>query len=167
MAGKRKIKKTKQSTGEEKKPTVVVYFDEPTTEDVLKLNQAVEVVLMEAHALSKPLYLWCLFIQAKIKGVVAAYRTEVKALPDDEAYNKEMGKFPLDANPQQIEEKLKNKFPKYFATMKELWERPVNLEIEKAKADWLKNCQNSSGVVSLSKIDAFDDLAALAEFLYE
>jgi len=167
MATKRKVKRPSKPTSGETKKTPVVYFEDLKTEDVLKLNQAVEIVQMEAHALSKPLYLWCLFIQAKIKKTVANYRAKVKELPDDEKYNKEMGNFPLDANPQQVEEKLKKKFPDYFAAMKELWEEPANLEVEKAKAEWLKNCQNSSGVVSLSKIDAFDDMTTLAEFLYE
>jgi hypothetical protein len=166
MTTKRKLKPKKKIVETVKKGRPV-FMDDPTTEDVLKLNQAVEVVLMEPHLLSKPLYLWGIFIQAKVKKVVADYRARVKGLPDDEKYQKELSKFPMNADPTDVEAKLKKKFPSYFKTMKELWAESTNLEIEKAKSDWLKNCQNSSGVVSLAKIDMFDDLETLGEILYE
>lgn len=166
MAKARKPKK-KKPTNEEVKKSKPVFFDDPSTEDVLKLNQAIDVVLMEPHLLSRPLYLWAIFIQAKVRKTVVDYRAKVKELPDDEKYNAEMSKFPMNADPTDVEKKLKKKFPKYFEAMTELWESPSNLEIEKAKSDWLKNCQNSTGVVSLAKIDAFDDLEALGEILYE
>jgi hypothetical protein len=161
----RRNKPVKENSLVKKKPS---YMEDPTVEDVLKLNQAVDIVLMEPHLLSKPLYLWSIFIQAKVRKTVADYRSQVKELPDDVNYNKELSKLPLNAEPSDVESKMKEKFPEYFEAMRKLWETPLpELKIEKAKSSWLEHCQNATGVVSLAKIGAFDDLESLRDILYE